>query len=195
VRDIEKGAGCACALKIDRLRGKANRTALERFLGINPEQAAGPSLPPPSEAFVEVSRRVNPRLILAPTALRQADAVSQARLPLATRAAYALADWAEKGGVVGETMSSYFKRLAGVEFAETGPVGYSYQAFFGEMEVHCEYTKWHLLSGKRTNRDNALRIHFLRFEFKDTVYVPVFFCGPHPNDGDYKAKVDIPAQG
>lgn len=148
------------------------------------------TVPIPSQAFAAASA-AEPRLVLCADALARADEVELYRHKFMARAADLLGRLA-RGEALGPPRD--WKGLHGVDFAGGGRVLYRYDATCGHETLNDTADK-HLKEGDHTTPQAAARVYFSRVRFSSGDRVVVFYVGPHPADGTYKASVVIPTTG
>jgi hypothetical protein len=157
-----------------------------------------PAAPPaldtsiPSVAFANAIA-AGARFHVAAKGLDQADRVDPLRHAFVRKAVKALTHLAAHPTDAGALRN--WGTDHGVEYAPNGAVYFTCRILRAGTQV-AEVTdrRWHLKSsGGWTTTEVAARIYFDVAQVGQERFVLVFYCGPHPKDGEHKVVVDVGA--
>lgn len=143
----------------------------------------------PSQAFADASARQQ-RLHIVNGALNESNNLDPLRHPFCNNAAKALEAYASSGGSTGAGLADWFRGYQ-VDYAANGQVSFTYDAHLGSNHVRDRYSEWHLKQGDRTTREKAARVYFHNIRLEGDFHVIVFYCGPHPDDGNHHVQADL----
>jgi hypothetical protein len=180
VRKYQKAVASLCDVKHNSNDFRTADALLRAWL-VPP--AAPPALDTsiPSVAFASAIG-TGARLHVATNGLDQADLIDSVRHAFVRKAVRALTH-----------LAAHPTDAGALRNAPNGGVSFSCRILRAGVQLdEVSGRRWHLkTSGGWTTTEVAARIYFDVAQIGQERFVLVFYCGPHPKDGEYKVVVDV----